>query len=84
MSAQTQYGYPPDIQALAIEWVLEQAKIFTEFKVEMNHSQLYVRTSTQQRQNLKVSIHRPTSPLSLIVITLPCLPTAYNCISSLA
>jgi type I restriction enzyme R subunit len=29
-----QYGYPPDIQALAIELVLEQAKVFTEFEIE--------------------------------------------------
>ncbi|MEL6353886.1 MAG: type I restriction endonuclease subunit R [Cyanobacteria bacterium J06627_28] len=29
-----QYGYPPDMQALAIELVLEQAKVFTEFEVE--------------------------------------------------
>lgn len=28
-----QYGYPPDMQALAIELVLEQAKVFTEFEV---------------------------------------------------
>ncbi|TVQ23097.1 MAG: type I restriction endonuclease subunit R [Leptolyngbya sp. DLM2.Bin15] len=27
------YGYPPDMEALAIELVLEQAKIFTEFEV---------------------------------------------------
>jgi type I restriction enzyme R subunit len=33
-----QYGYPPDIQALAIELVLEQAKVFTEFEVETNRS----------------------------------------------
>lgn len=32
-----EYGYPPDMQALAIELVLEQAKIFTEFEVETNH-----------------------------------------------
>ena len=32
------YGYPPDMQALAIELVLEQAKVFTEFEVEMNHT----------------------------------------------
>lgn len=31
-----QYGYPPDMQALAIELVLEQAKVFTEFEVETN------------------------------------------------
>lgn len=30
-----QYGYPPDMQALAVELVLEQAKVFTEF--EVNH-----------------------------------------------
>lgn len=29
-----EYGYPPDVQALAIELVLEQAKVFTEFEVE--------------------------------------------------
>ncbi|MEM9567288.1 MAG: type I restriction endonuclease subunit R, partial [Cyanobacteria bacterium P01_E01_bin.34] len=29
-----QYGYPPDMQALAIELVLEQAKVFTEFEVD--------------------------------------------------
>lgn len=33
-----EYGYPPDMQALAIELVLEQAKVFTEFEVETNHS----------------------------------------------
>lgn len=33
-----QYGYPPDMQALAIELVLEQAKVFTEFEVETRHS----------------------------------------------
>lgn len=33
-----QYGYPPDMQALAIELVLEQAKVFTEFEVETNHT----------------------------------------------
>jgi type I restriction enzyme, R subunit len=33
-----QYGYPPDMQALAIELVLEQAKVFTEFEVEANRS----------------------------------------------
>jgi type I restriction enzyme R subunit len=33
-----QYGYPPDMQALAIESVLEQAKVFTAFEVEANHS----------------------------------------------
>jgi type I restriction enzyme R subunit len=32
-----EYGYPPDMQALAIELVLEQAKVFTEFEVETNH-----------------------------------------------
>lgn len=32
-----QYGYPPDMQALAIELVLEQAKVFTEFEVENNY-----------------------------------------------
>nr|WP_258719064.1 DUF3387 domain-containing protein [Phormidium yuhuli] len=33
-----QYGYPPDMQSLAIELVLEQAKVFTEFEVETRHS----------------------------------------------
>ncbi|MEG4249363.1 type I restriction endonuclease subunit R [Microcoleus sp. Pol10D4] len=33
-----QYGYPPDMQALAIELVLEQAKVFTEFEIETNRS----------------------------------------------
>lgn len=33
-----QYGYPPDMQALAIELVLEQAKVFTDFEVETSHS----------------------------------------------
>jgi type I restriction enzyme R subunit len=28
-----QYGYPPDMQALAIELVLEQAKVFADFEV---------------------------------------------------
>ena len=32
------YGYPPDMQALAIELVLEQAKVFTEFEVEINQA----------------------------------------------
>ena len=32
------YGYPPDMQALAIELVLEQAKVFTEFEVENSQS----------------------------------------------
>ncbi|MGF1512084.1 MAG: type I restriction endonuclease subunit R [Elainellaceae cyanobacterium] len=32
-----QYGYPPDMQALAVELVLEQAKVFTEFEVETAH-----------------------------------------------
>lgn len=31
-----QYGYPPDMEALAIELVLEQAKVFTEFEVSTN------------------------------------------------
>ncbi|NEQ32588.1 MAG: type I restriction endonuclease subunit R [Leptolyngbya sp. SIO4C5] len=31
-----QYGYPPDMQALAIELVLEQAKVFADFEVETN------------------------------------------------
>ncbi len=30
------YGYPPDMQALAIELVLEQAKVFTDFEVEQS------------------------------------------------
>ena len=30
------YGYPPDMQAMAIELVLEQAKVFTDFEVETN------------------------------------------------
>ena len=29
-----QYGYPPDLEALAIELVLEQAKVFTEFEAD--------------------------------------------------
>jgi type I restriction enzyme R subunit len=29
-----QYGYPPDMQALATELVLEQAKVFTEQTLE--------------------------------------------------
>jgi len=33
-----QYGYPPDMEALATELVLEQAKVFTEFEVATNHS----------------------------------------------
>ena len=32
-----QYGYPPDMEALATELVLEQAKVFTEFEVATNH-----------------------------------------------
>lgn len=31
-----QYGYPPDMEALAMELVLEQAKVFTEFTVSIN------------------------------------------------
>ncbi len=31
-----QYGYPPDMEALAIELVLEQAKVFIEFEVSTN------------------------------------------------
>jgi type I restriction enzyme, R subunit len=31
-----QYGYPPDMEALAMELVLEQAKVFTEFEVAIN------------------------------------------------
>lgn len=31
-----QYGYPPDMEALATELVLEQAKVFTEFTVSTN------------------------------------------------
>lgn len=30
-----QYGYPPDMEALAMELVLEQAKVFTEFEVSI-------------------------------------------------
>ena len=33
-----EYGYPPDMQALTIELVLEQAKAFTEFEVETSRS----------------------------------------------
>ncbi|MEI6430162.1 MAG: type I restriction enzyme endonuclease domain-containing protein, partial [Pseudanabaena sp. ELA607] len=33
-----QYGYPPDMEALATELVLDQAKVFTEFEVATNHS----------------------------------------------
>lgn len=33
-----QYGYPPDMQAMAVELVLEQAKVFTEFEMETRHS----------------------------------------------
>jgi type I restriction enzyme, R subunit len=29
-----QYGYPPDMEALATELVLEQAKVFTEYEVQ--------------------------------------------------
>ncbi len=29
----TQYGYPPDMKALATELVLKQAKIFTQSEV---------------------------------------------------
>jgi type I restriction enzyme R subunit len=29
-----EYGYPPDMQALAIELVLEQAKVLAAFEVE--------------------------------------------------
>jgi type I restriction enzyme R subunit len=32
------YGYPPDMQALAIELVLEQAKVFADFEVETAQS----------------------------------------------
>ena len=32
-----QYGYPPDMEALATELVLEQAQVFTEFEVSTNH-----------------------------------------------
>lgn len=32
------YGYPPDMAALAIELVLEQAEVFTDFEVETNHA----------------------------------------------
>ena len=31
-----QYGYPPDMETLAMELVLEQAKVFTEFEVSNN------------------------------------------------
>jgi type I restriction enzyme R subunit len=31
------YGYPPDMEALATEMVLEQAKVFTEFEVSTQH-----------------------------------------------
>ena len=31
-----QYGYPPDMEALATELVLEQAKVFTEFEVNVD------------------------------------------------
>lgn len=31
------YGYPPDMEALATELVLEQAKVFTEFEVSTQH-----------------------------------------------
>lgn len=31
-----QYGYPPDIQALATETVLEQAKLFADFEASGN------------------------------------------------
>ena len=30
-----QYGYPPDMEALATELVLEQAKVFTEFEISV-------------------------------------------------
>lgn len=33
-----EYGYPPDMQALVSELVLEQVKVFTEFEVETSHS----------------------------------------------
>lgn len=39
-----EYGYPPDMQALAIELVLEQAKVFAGFEVETNHSQRDINT----------------------------------------
>lgn len=29
-----QYGYPPDMEALAIELVLEQAKVLTDHEME--------------------------------------------------
>jgi type I restriction enzyme R subunit len=32
-----EYGYPPDMQALAIELVLEQAKVLADFEVETNY-----------------------------------------------
>ena len=31
-----QYGYPPDMEALATELVLEQAKVFTEFEISQS------------------------------------------------
>lgn len=34
-----QYGYPPYMEALATELVLEQAKVFTEFEVSINHQE---------------------------------------------
>ena len=30
-----QYGYPPDLEALATELVLEQAKVLTEYETHM-------------------------------------------------
>lgn len=33
-----EYGYPLDMQALAIKLVLEQAKVFADFEVESTHS----------------------------------------------
>jgi len=32
-----QYGYSPDMEALATKLVLDQAKVFTEFEVASNH-----------------------------------------------
>lgn len=34
------YGYPPDMEALAMELVLEQAKVFTEFEVSTQEVKL--------------------------------------------
>lgn len=37
-----QYGYPPDMEALAIELVLEQAKVFTAFEVSTKNTKDFV------------------------------------------